>query len=207
MNHRRTQKYTERRQLWNLSIAAVAVAASGAIALAQPPTPPAGGPAPKAAAAGPVHAHAVIKGEGISGTADFVERSMGTGKIVDITVTATGLKPGMHGVHLHAVGKCEPDFAAAGGHFDPGPAGNMDPDANHPYHLGDVPQLNVPANGRGTMKISTTRVTLSDGPLSLFDADGSAIIIHANPDQGITGEPKSGVSGGPRIACGVINKQ
>jgi Cu-Zn family superoxide dismutase len=73
--------------------------------------------------------------------------------------------------------------------------------------MGDVPQLNVAANGRGTMKVSTTRVTLSDGPLSLFDTDGSAIIIHANPDQGITGEPKSGVSGGPRVACGVINKQ
>jgi Cu-Zn family superoxide dismutase len=194
-------------KLWNLSIAAVAVVISGAVALAQTPAPPAGGPAPKAAAAGPARAHAVIKGEAISGTADFVERSMGTGKIVDITVTATGLKPGLHGVHLHAVGKCEPDFAAAGGHFDPGPAGNMDPDANHPFHMGDVPQLNVAANGRGTMKVSTTRVTLSDGPLSLFDADGSAIIIHANPDQGITGEPKSGVSGGPRIACGVINKQ
>ena len=194
-------------KLWNLSIAAVAVAISCAVALAQTPAPPAGGPAPKAAAGAAVRAHAVIKGEGISGTADFVEGSTGTGKIVAITVTATGLKPGMHGVHLHAVGKCEPDFAAAGGHFDPGPAGNMDPDANHPFHMGDVPPLNVTANGRGTMKVSTTRVTLSDGPLSLFDSDGSAIIIHANPDQGITGEPKSGVSGGPRIACGVINKQ
>ena len=51
---------------------------------------------------------------------------------------------------------------------------------------------------------TTTRVTLSDGLLSLLDADGSAIIIHANPDQGITGEPKSGLSGGPRVACGVI---
>ena len=47
----------------------------------------------------------------------------------------------MHGVHLHAVGKCEPDFTAAGGHFDPGPAGNMDPDANHPFHMGDIPNL------------------------------------------------------------------
>ena len=194
-------------KLWNLSIAAVAMAISCAVALAQAPPPPSPKAEPKAAAAGPVRAHAVLKGEAISGTADFVESSMGTGKIVVITVTATGLKPGMHGVHLHAVGKCEPDFAAAGGHFDPGPAGNTDPDANHPFHMGDVPQLNVAANGRGTMKVSTTRVTLSDGPLSLFDTDGSAIIIHANPDQGITGEPKSGVSGGPRVACGVINKQ
>ena len=176
---------------------------AGCVAIAQAPPPP----APKATAAGPVHAHAVIKGEAISGTADFVERTVGTGKIVDVTVTVTGLKPGLHGVHLHAVGKCEPDFAAAGGHFDPGPAGNMDPDANHPFHMGDMPNLEVGANGKGTMKASTSRVTLSDGPLSLFDADGSAIIIHGNPDQGITGEPKSGVSGGPRLACGVINKK
>jgi superoxide dismutase, Cu-Zn family len=194
-------------KLSNLPVTAVAVAIVGVVALAQAPPPPAPKAAPKAAAAGPVHAHAVIKGEAISGTADFVERTMGTGKIVDVTVTVTGLKPGMHGVHLHAVGKCEPDFAAAGGHFDPGPAGNMDPDANHPFHMGDIPNLEVAANGRGTMKASTSRVTLSDGPLSLFDADGSAIILHVSPDQGITGEPKSGVSGGPRAACGVITKQ
>ena len=48
-------------------------------------------------------------------------------------------------MHLHAVGKCEPDFAAAGGHFDPGPAGNTDPDANHPFHMGDIPNLEVGA--------------------------------------------------------------
>ena len=57
------------------------------------------------------------------------------------------------------------------------------------------------------MKVMTTRVTLSDGPVSLFDADGSAIIVHGNPDQVKTGEPKSGVSGGPRLACGVIAKR
>ena len=70
-----------------------------------------------------------------------------------------------------------------------------------------MPQLTAPANGKATMKVATTRVTLSDGPLSLFDADGSAVIVHGNPDQGITGESKSGVSGGPRIACGVIEKK
>ena len=186
--------------LSNLAITTMAMAVSGAVAIGQAPTPAAQSPAT------PMKAHAEIKGEGITGTADFVEHSTGTGKMVDITVTVAGLKPGMHGVHLHAIGKCEPDFAAAGGHFDPGPSGNMDPDANHPFHMGDIPNLLIGANGRGTMRVSTTRVTLSDGPLSLFDADGSAIIIHGNPDQGITGEPKSGVSGGPRVACGVINK-
>jgi Cu-Zn family superoxide dismutase len=182
-------------------ILAAAVALATATAVAQEAGPK------KAAGAGIVRAHADIKGEGITGTADFVETQQGTGKVVNLTVTVAGLKPGMHGVHLHAVGKCTPDFAAAGGHFDPGPFGNPDPDANHPYHTGDIPQLSVGANGKATMKAVTTRVTLSDGPLSLFDADGSAIIVHGNPDQGITGEPKSGVSGGPRIACGVIGKK
>ena len=185
-------------------ILASAVAAAGATLAAQGAQRPA---SPSASGAGIVRAHAAIKGEGISGTAELVESQQGAGKIVNITLSVTGLKPGMHGVHLHAVGKCTPDFAAAGGHFDPGPASNTDPDANHPYHMGDLPQINAPASGAATLKATTTRVTLSDGPLSLFDADGSAIILHGNPDQGITGEPKSGVSGGPRVACGVIEKK
>ena len=169
---------------------AAALALSGALATAQRTT-----------------AHADIKGTNITGTAEFVEQSKGTATWVEITVTASGLAPGKHGVHLHAIGKCEPDFTAAGGHFDPGPAGNTDPDANHPFHMGDIPNLEVGADGKGTMKIVTSRVTLSAGPLSLFDTDGTAIIIHGNPDQGITGESKSGVSGGPRVACGVVTKK
>lgn len=157
--------------------------------------------------AGIVRAHAAIAGEGITGTADFVETQQGTGKLVTITITVSGLKEGLHGVHLHEVGKCEAPFTSAGGHFDPGPAGNANPDANHPYHMGDIPQISAAANGKGTMKVTTTRVTLSDGPLSLFDADGSAVIVHGNPDQGITGAAGSGVSGGPRVACGVIEKK
>lgn len=181
-------------------ILAAAAALTGVTAAAQT--------APKSASgAGIVRAHAVIKGEGVAGTLDLVESEQGAGKIVNLTLSVSGLKPGLHAVHIHAVGKCTPDFAAAGGHFDPGPAGNTDPDANHPYHMGDLPQLSAGADGKATMKVATTRVTLSDGPLSLFDADGSAVIVHGNPDQGITGEPKSGVSGGPRIACGVIEKK
>jgi len=180
------------------AIILAAVLAAGATAAAQQKATP---------GAGVVRAHADIKGEGITGTADFVETQQGTGKLVTITVALSGLKEGMHGVHLHEVGKCEAPFTSAGGHFDPGPAGNSNPDANHPFHMGDIPQISAAANGKASMKIATTRVTLSDGPLSLFDADGSAIIIHGNPDQGITGAAGSGVSGGPRIACGVIEKK
>jgi superoxide dismutase, Cu-Zn family len=176
----------------NLSVAlAASILLSGAIAVAQQP----------------MRAGAEIKGKNITGTAEFVEQTKGPSTVVQISITVSGLTPGKHGVHLHAVGKCEPDFTAAGGHFDPGPAGNTDPDANHPYHMGDIPNLEVGADGKGTMTIFTSRVRLAAGPLSLFDADGTAIIIHGNPDQEITGEPKSGVSGGPRAACGVVTKK
>ena len=153
-----------------------------------------------------VRASADITGTGIKGRAELVERKQGSGTTVSVVVSVTGLTPGRHGVHLHAVGKCAPDFAAAGGHFDPGPAGNTDPDANHPFHMGDLPNLEAGANGSGTIKAITTRVTVSPGPLSIFDSDGTAIIIHGNPDQETTGQPKSGVSGGPRVACGVFTK-
>ncbi len=165
-----------------------------------------------------MRAKATIAGDGITGTVELREVDAQTAgshdmkfmtgmKAVEITVTVTGLKPGPHGMHLHAIGKCEaPAFTAAGGHFDPGPAGNMDPDMNHPFHMGDLPNLVADATGKATLKAVTNRVTLSDGPLSVFDTDGTAIIIHANPDQGVTGEAKSGLSGGPRVACGVVTK-
>jgi Cu-Zn family superoxide dismutase len=165
-----------------------------------------------------LRAKAVIAGEGITGTVELREVDaqlspahdmafMAGMKAVELTVTVSGLKPGAHGIHLHAVGKCEaPAFTAAGGHFDPGPAGNMDPDANHPFHMGDMPNLVADASGKAMLKFVTNRVTLGDGLLSVFDADGTAIIIHANPDQGVTAEPKAGLSGGPRVACGVITK-
>lgn len=150
---------------------------------------------------------AEIKGEGVTGTATLTEYKHETGSVVQIELKASGLKPGLHGVHLHAVGKCEPPFTSAGGHFDPGPASNTDPDANHPFHMGDIPNLQVGDDGSGTLTAVTTRVTLTDSPVTVFDQDGTAIIVHANPDQGITGPSGSGVSGGPRAACGVLKKQ
>jgi Cu-Zn family superoxide dismutase len=168
-------------------------------------------------AAGPLQAKAEMNGEGIKGKVELKEvpaQSSGhmdmtflTGTMaVELTVSVTGLKPGAHGIHLHAVGKCEAPFTSAGGHFDPGPASNMDPDANHPFHMGDLPNLVADASGKAQLKTVTNRVTLREGPISVFDADGTAIIIHANPDEGITAEPKAGKSGGPRVACGVIEK-
>lgn len=156
-------------------------------------------------------ARAEIAGDKISGHADLTEMESPDGqRMVHVELKLKGdpavLKPGLHGVHLHQKGVCEAPYTSAGGHFDPGPASNNDPDANHPFHMGDLPNVKIEADGTGTLRAVTTRVTLSDGPLTLFDEDGTAIIIHANEDKMITGAPKSGVSGGPRAACGVIKK-
>ena len=66
----------------------------------------------------------------------------------------------------------------------------------------DIPNLIVSSTGRGFLSHISSRITLSPGPLSIFDADGSAVIVHLNPDRGQPGV--TGASGGPRIACGVI---
>jgi Cu-Zn family superoxide dismutase len=161
-----------------------------------------------------LRAHATIKGppgSGIEGTVRLTQRPGNAPEPgVDIEARISGsrdsLKAGPHGLHIHenASGGCVPPYTTAGGHFDPGPSGNPDPDANHPFHLGDVPNLIVDETGVGTLNATTSRITLSPGPVSVFDSNGSTIILHEKPDQGITGPPRSGVSGGPRIGCGVI---
>ena len=153
-------------------------------------------------------ARAAIKGaNGMTGTATLYEISnSGNGHMVQIILTVQNAPPGMHGVHVHATGRCDgPDFKSAGGHFDPGPAGNPDPEVNHAYHMGDLPNITVNAQGTGQYNIYSTRVTMG-GPTGLFDADGSAIVIHQNLDTMVPGASGSGVSGGAAIACGVIER-
>jgi Cu-Zn family superoxide dismutase len=125
-----------------------------------------------------------------------------------------GLSDGKHAVHIHETGACEP-CSAAKGHHDPGPFGQTRPDSagdavpatdiNHPYHMGDLINIEV-KNGRGSMKHTTNRVTLSAGRLSILDEDGSAFIIHTNEDTYCDHESdlKKGCAGGPRDACGII---
>ncbi len=138
------------------------------------------------------------KGEGV-GTARFWEDAGG----VRITTQVKGISPGKHGTHLHAVGKCDPpDFTTAGPHFNPGGKKHGLKNPAGP-HAGDLPNLEVAADGSGRFEYVTKTVTLGPGPTSLFDADGSALVVHANPDDDVT-DP-TGNSGG-RIACGVITK-
>ncbi|MFQ6673162.1 MAG: superoxide dismutase family protein [Fidelibacterota bacterium] len=156
--------------------------------------------------AGVYRAHADIQGSpgsGVSGEAIFVQEESGILPTVLVKVEIRGLVAGsVHGVHLHEMGTCEPDFKASGGHFDPGPYGMSNPDANHPFHMGDLPNLVADENGVAVLEYRTSRVTLSPGPLSLFDEDGSAVIVHVDPDRGTTGV--KGGAGGARLACGII---
>jgi Cu-Zn family superoxide dismutase len=127
----------------------------------------------------------------------------GTGR-VHVNIHVKGLAPGRHGIHIHGVGACAPDFGAAGGHYNPltHQHGLDNPEGPH---AGDLPNLVVNGAGIGHLDAVTDRVTLSPGPATLFDttarAVGSAFIIHAGPDDQLT-DPTGG-SGG-RIACAVI---
>ncbi len=118
-----------------------------------------------------------------------------------LSLTVKGLPAGEHAFHVHAVGKCEAPFTSAGGHFNPGGKkhGMM---AAEGHHAGDMPNLHIPSTGELTVEVVNAAITLEKGkPNSVFDADGSAVIIHAGKDDYKT-DP-TGDAGG-RIACGVI---
>ena len=118
-----------------------------------------------------------------------------------VAAEVDGLAPGGHGFHIHTVGTCSPDFAAAGDHFNPGDVGHG---YNNPagVHAGDLPNIYADADGAARADYLTAAVTLdADMDHSLFDADGSAIIIHEKPDT--YGED---AGAGGRVACGVITR-
>ena len=132
----------------------------------------------------------------VVGTATFAQVADG----VQVSARFRGLPPGPHGIHVHAVGQCEPPFASAGGHFNPAghKHGLRNPEGPH---AGDLPNLMVAADGTGSISALARGATLSAGQASLFDADGSALVIHANADDDVT-DPAG--NSGDRIACGVL---
>ncbi len=155
---------------------------------------------PLAAAAAPAAKAALKDAQGKEvGTATF-EPSQGG---VKIAVRVGGLAPGRHGFHVHAVGKCDPpDFKSAGGHFNPEGKkhGHMNPEG---AHAGDLPNLTVGQNGKGEANYTAKGVTLGEGAGSLFGPEGTALVIHADPDDEKT-DPTG--NSGARVACGVIEK-
>jgi superoxide dismutase, Cu-Zn family len=149
-----------------------------------------------------------------SAHADIVDAKgakVGTAKLkavkdgVQITAKVSGLPAGDHGIHIHTVGKCEaPGFTTAGGHFNPtmahhGMNNTMDPKP----HAGDLGNITVAADGKGSLSFLDKAVTLGDGANSLFHDGGTALVIHEKADDNMS-DPSG--NSGARIACGVIQK-
>ncbi|MFK7858015.1 MAG: superoxide dismutase family protein [Granulosicoccus sp.] len=141
--------------------------------------------------------------DAVSGFATLKERASEEGiKEVEVFIQMTGLGDSQRAVHIHETASCVP-CSSAGGHFDPGLSGFSSPDGNHPFHSGDLPQI-TSRNNLGVSESVTSRLSLSSGPLSLFDSDGSAFIVHDNPDTYCFGGEVAGCAGGSRAACGII---
>lgn len=138
------------------------------------------------------------------------------GRVV-VSGVAQGLTPGFHGFHIHSVGLCDAaapngPFTTAAGHY----AGAL---PNHGEHAGDMPSLLVTASGDAWASFMTDRFTLAE----LRDTDGSAVMVHAGPDNFaniptrytavVNGVPAPGPDAatyatgdaGARVACGVID--
>ena len=106
---------------------------------------------------------------------------------------------GAHGIHLHTVGKCEPPFMSAGGHFNPDRRAHGF-NNQHGHHLGDLPNIVTPPAGKLDFEFVVPGVLLA-GPVGMLDADGASIVIHATADDYLT-DPAG--NSGARLACGVI---
>ena len=133
------------------------------------------------------------------GKATFVEGKDG----VEIAIEVYGIPQGLHGFHIHSVGKCEtPDFKTAGGHFNPYARkhGLKNPDGSH---SGDMPNLLIGPSGNSSAIVLVPLVTLGEGKNSLFQSEGTSIVIHAGEDDQMT-DPSG--NSGDRIACGIIKK-
>lgn len=170
-------------------LAAAALVFAGCMQSSSTGTASSAAPAPGARAS-------LVAADGASrGTARLSDASGG----ILVQVDAQGVPAGVHGIHIHTTGRCDaPDFASAGGHWNP-TSRQHGRDNPQGAHHGDLPNMTVGADGRGSMQLTTPGGSLAE----LFDADGAALVIHANADDDRT-DP-SGNSGG-RIACGVITR-
>jgi Cu-Zn family superoxide dismutase len=152
------------------------------------------GPLPLIAAPATRHATAAIRDAsgGTVGLALFGETDF---RGVRVLVLAWGLSAGLHGLHIHATGSCvAPDFVSAGSHVNP-------LNTTHGAHAGDLPNLPVGSSGFGHLVTTSAAFSLLPGQTSIFDGDGAALIVHANPDDYMTNPTGNS---GARVACGVI---
>lgn len=135
---------------------------------------------------------------GSAGTATLLRD--GSELLMDLNVR--GVPGGLHGIHLHMTGQCTPpDFQSAGGHLNPfnRQHGLADPDGPH---MGDLPNLEVEPSGTTTIRMEITDTADQVLPY-IFDADGTALVIHAKPDDNVT-DPSG--NSGDRLVCGVFQR-
>lgn len=136
-----------------------------------------------------------------SGQTRAKARASQVGDSIRVNIEAAGMAQGIYAAHVHTIGRCDPPgFESAGGHWNPttrqhgkdNPAG---------MHKGDLPNLMVGTDGRGTLEFTIPMAMIAEGATPLLDADGAAVMIHAKADDYRT-DP-TGNAGG-RIACGVL---
>jgi Cu-Zn family superoxide dismutase len=139
-------------------------------------------------------------GQGNSvGTAEFSPAAQG----LSIRLNLMNLPPGVHGIHVHAVAKCEgPAFTTAGGHLNPDMKHHGLENPEGP-HAGDMPNVMIAADGTAKATVVAPGVTMGDDPHSIFAGGGTALVIHASADD-MKSDPAG--NAGARIACGVIAK-
>jgi superoxide dismutase, Cu-Zn family len=145
-------------------------------------------------------ASAVLKDTSSKEVGRAVFTATPSGALLNLTLTAA--QPGVHALHIHAVGRCDPpDFKSAGADFNPDQTkhGIMSPEGPH---AGDLPNIHVPADGKLEVEFLNPVVTISQ-EAALLDTDGTSIVIHANADDYKT-DPDG--NSGPGIACGVITR-
>lgn len=182
-------------------LAAALVCAAGFVACAGEPAEEAAPTAQPDSAAPAVTAVVRVElrdsaGAGV-GTADLAQGEGG----VYLALHLTGLAPGQHGMHVHQVGSCTgPKFEAAGSHLNPTGKqhGRENPEGPH---AGDLPNFTVGADGTADTTVIATGVSFRDESLAVVRPGGSALVLHAGPDDYKT-DPSGG--SGDRIACGVI---
>jgi superoxide dismutase, Cu-Zn family len=154
--------------------------------------------------------HVKVELHDASGTEVGFVKLTQQGDTVIVRGEAQGLTPGFHGFHVHAIGQCVAPFTSAGGHYNPSGVG-------HGSHAGDMPSLLVLDDGTAQAQFATDNYTIDE----LLDADGSAIIVHAAPDnfaniptryqsttEGVFGPDSATLAtgdAGARVACGVVD--